>query len=184
MKIQEIKLSVFEVKSNTGLFKMEEVDAGPGRSRWIREGQGSQTREMHVLHVLTDDGVEGVCAIGDARYTRMRTEDLEQLRLLVIGEDPVDRERLYLKCKSATLGMFTMYGWHGAFDNCLWDIVGKAEGKSVSELIGKARESCPAYYNFGGGTPEAAGEDAVKAVEKGFNAVKDHFRGTGLENAP
>jgi L-alanine-DL-glutamate epimerase-like enolase superfamily enzyme len=49
--------------------------------------------------------------------------------------------------------MFTMYDWHWAFDICLWDIAGNAEGKSVSELIGKVRETCPAYsyYNFGAG---------------------------------
>jgi L-alanine-DL-glutamate epimerase-like enolase superfamily enzyme len=80
--------------------------------------------------------------------------------------------------------MFTLYGWHGGFDNCLWDIVGKSEGKSVSQLIGKKRESCPAYYNFGGGSKEAAAQDAVEAVERGFRAIKDHFRGTGPENKP
>jgi L-alanine-DL-glutamate epimerase-like enolase superfamily enzyme len=184
MKIQEISLSVFENQSNTGLFELVEVPAGEGRTRWVRQGHSSPTRELHVLHVRTDDGVEGVCTIGDARYTRMRTEDLEQLRLLAVGEDPTDRARLYSKCKAATRGMFTMYGWHGAFDNCLWDIVGKAEGKSVSELIGKARPACPAYYNYGGGTIEMAADDAVQAVAKGFTAVKDHFRGTGEENVP
>jgi L-alanine-DL-glutamate epimerase-like enolase superfamily enzyme len=184
MTIQEVSLSVFEVDSNTGLFTMEEAVAGTGRKRWTRQGRGQQTRELHVLHVLTDDGVEGVCTVGDARYTRMRTEDLEELRFLAVGEDPVDRERLYSKCKAATRGMFTLYGWHGAFDNCLWDIVGKSEGKSISQLIGKKRESCPAYYNFGGGSRESAAQDAVKAVGMGFRAVKDHFRGTGPENKP
>ena len=183
MKIQEVSLSVFETKSNTGLFEMQEADAGEGRSRWVRQGHSQPVRELHVLHVRTDDGIEGVCTIGDARYTRMRTEDLEQLRLLAVGEDPVDRERLYSKCRAATRGMFTLYGWHGTFDNCLWDIAGKAEGKSVSELIGWARKSCDAYYNFGGATKEAAAADAVMAVESGFKAVKDHFRGTGTENA-
>jgi len=184
MKIQEISLSVFETKSNTGLFQMREADAVEGRSRWVRQGHSKPIRELHVLHVRTDDGIEGVCTVGDARYTRMRTEDLEQLRLLVVGEDPVDRERLYSKCKAATRGMFTLTGWHGAFDNCLWDIVGKAEGKSVSELIGKVRTSCPAYYNLGGATQEDAAEDALQAVGMGFKAVKDHFRGTGPDNAP
>jgi L-alanine-DL-glutamate epimerase-like enolase superfamily enzyme len=184
MKITEITLSVFETKSNTGLFEMDTAPAGAGRSRWVRVRSQQQERELHVMHVTTDEGVEGVCTVGDARYTRMRTEDLEELRLLAIGEDPMERERLYSKCKAATRGMFTMYGWHGAFDNCLWDIAGKAEAKSVSELIGQARETCPAYYNFGGATKEASAEDAVKAVGMGFRAVKDHFRGTGEENIP
>lgn len=35
-----------------------------------------------MLHVRTDEGVEGVCRVGDARYTTMRKEELEQLRIL------------------------------------------------------------------------------------------------------
>jgi len=183
VKITEISLSVFETISNTGLFELQEVPAGGERKRWVRTAEGAPTRELHVLHVRTDQDLEGVCTVGDARYTRMRTEDLEQLRFLALGEDPQERERLYSKCKAATRGMFTMYGWHGAFDNCLWDIVGKVEGKSVSELIGRARQSCPAYYNYGGATKEASAEDASKAAEQGFIALKDHFRGTGEVNA-
>lgn len=184
MKITEVMLSVFETTSNTGLFDLVEAPAGGDRMRWVREAKGAPTREMHVLHVRTDEGIEGVCTVGDARYTRMRTEDLEELRVLAIGEDPRARERLYSKCKAASRGMFTMYGWHGAFDNCLWDIVGKAEGKSVSGLLGQARATCPAYYNFGGTTKEKAAENAALAVSMGFRAVKDHFRGTGEENVP
>jgi L-alanine-DL-glutamate epimerase-like enolase superfamily enzyme len=183
MKIEEITLSVFETKSNTGLFELHRVAVGGGRSRWVRKAASSPSRELHVLHVLTDDGVEGICTVGDARYTMMRTEDLEQLRILAIGEDPLERERLYGKCKAATRGMFTAYGWHGAFDNCLWDVAGKAEGKSVSELVGQGRLCCPAYYNFGGTSPETAAEDATRAVSTGFTAIKDHFHGTGEENA-
>lgn len=183
MKISEVILSVFETQSNTGLFELQEAPAGDDRTRWVRKGHSTPTRELHVLHVRTDEGIEGVCTVGDARYTTMRTEDLEQLRLLVVGEDPRERVRLYAKCKSATRGMFTMYGWHGAFDNCLWDIVGKAEEKSVSDLIGKARRSCPAYYNYGGSTKEEAAEDAVQARDQGFTGLKDHFRGSGEENA-
>ena len=182
MKITEITLSVFETQTNTGLFELHQEPAGPGRTWWRRKASSTPTRELHVLHVLTDEGLEGICTVGDARYTTMRTEDLEQLRLLVVGEDPTDNERLYEKCKSATRGMFTMYGWHGAFDNCLWDIKGKAEGKSVSQMIGQARTSCVAYYNYGGTTPEAAAENAKHAVGLGFQACKDHFRGTGEEN--
>jgi L-alanine-DL-glutamate epimerase-like enolase superfamily enzyme len=82
--------------------------------------------------------------------------------------------------------MFAKPGWFGAFDNCLWDIAGKVAGLPVSALIGRARTSCPAYYNIGGGSgPDAeriAVEDAQHAVEGGFPAVKDHFRDTADHN--
>jgi len=120
--------------------------------------------------------------VGDARYTTMRPEDLEQLRILTIGEDPFDRERLITKVQTATRGMFTMYGWFGAFDNCLWDIAGKVAGLPVYALLGRTRSSAPCYYNFGGPTKEAAAEDAIKAVNLGFPAVKDHFKQSANEN--
>jgi len=183
MKIRDIALSVFETASNTSLFTMEEAPAGDGRTRWRNRGHSTPTRELHVLHVRTESGLEGVCTVGDARYTRMRTEDLEQLRLLAIGEDASQRERLYAKCKAASRAMFTLYGWHGAFDNCLWDIAGKAAGVPVADLIGRTRDVCPAYYNYGGGTLQQSLEDAHRAIDQGFGVVKDHFRGTAAENA-
>lgn len=182
MKIERIELSVFETTTNTGLFELHEGTRPDGQRRWLRRGHSRPTRELHVLHVLTDDGIEGLCTVGDARYTTMRTEDLEQLRLLVVGEDPLERERLYNKCKAATRGLFTLVGWHGAFDNCLWDIAGKAAGLPVAELIGRVRDACPAYYNYGGSSVEAAIDDARQAMARGFSALKDHFSGPGPEN--
>ena len=64
--------------------------------------------EYHVLHADTDAGIEGVCTVGDARYTTMRTIDLEHLRHLVIGENPLDRNRLDSKLRAATRHIFTM----------------------------------------------------------------------------
>lgn len=181
LKIRALNVSVFELPANTARFQMEEVGQG-ARQRWVRRSAGAMNEQVHVLHVKTDEGVEGVCTVGDARYTTMRAEDLEQLRLLVVGEDPLERERLYQKLQAATRGMFTMPGWFGVFDNCLWDIAGKIAGLPVHGLLGRARSSCSAYYNFNSGDKEAAVADAQKAVSDGFCAVKDHFRGDADEN--
>lgn len=181
LKIRALNVSVFELPANTGRFQMEEVGQG-ARRRWVRRGAGQTTEQVHVLHVKTDEGIEGVCTVGDARYTTMRAEDLEQLRLLAVGEDPLERERLYQKLQAATRGMFTRPGWFGAFDNCLWDIVGKKTGQPVHGLLGRVRGHCPAYYNFGSGDKETAVAGAKKAVAEGFIAVKDHFSGDADEN--
>ena len=183
MKISAIDLSVFQLPGNTSRFDLVEETYG-SRRRWVRKHHSETQEESHVLHVLTDEGIEGVCTVGDARYTTMRREDLERLRILAIGESPFDRERLNAKLQAATRGMFARPGWFGSFDNCLWDIAGKASGQPVYALIGRARESCPAYYNYGGSTIEAAVEDALQAAEMGFPALKDHFRGPGLANIP
>ena len=143
-------------------------------------GQGPG--QVHVMHVLTDEGVEGVCTVGDARYTTIRTEDLEQLRILALGADPCDRERLNSKLQAATRTMFAKPGWFGTFDNCLWDIAGKVGNQPLYALIGRARSQCPAYYNFGGESLAACIADAHQAVGRGFPAVKDHFRERATEN--
>jgi len=181
MKIEEITLSIFELPGNTATFNLYEESHGADR-RWLPTDQKSIPEEIHLLHVRTDDGVEGICTVGDARYTTMRKEELAQLRLLTIGENPLDRERLNAKLNTATRTMFSRPGWFGAFDNCLWDIAGKVAGLPVYALLGRARDRCPAYYNFGGATIEAAIEDARSAIDRGFPAVKDHFRGTATEN--
>ena len=185
MKIESIGLSVFEATSNTGRFDAEEEVRG-GHRRWRRVGHSQVPGHLHVLHVRTDEGIEGICTVGDARHTTMRLGDLEQLRVLAVGEHAFDRERLFSKLHTATRGMFAKQGWYGAFDNCLWDIAGKAAGLPVYALLGRARESCPAYYNIAG----SRGADAIrlavessrKALEMGFVAVKDHFQDTPRGN--
>ena len=180
--IDSITLSVFELPGNTSRFNLRETTSRGADRRWLPVGQQRASEAIHVLHVATDAGIEGVCTVGDARYTTLRPDELEQLRLLALGEDALDRTRLFYKLHAATRSMFSKPGWFGAFDNCLWDIAGQAAGLPVAALIGKARASCPAYYNVGGPNLAAQLEDAQAAVAAGFPAVKDHFRGVAAEN--
>ena len=181
MKIVAVKLSVFEQAGEMNRFNLAELEVGAWR-RWTHTERSQAPGVIHVMHALTDDGIEGMCTVGDARYRKMLRSDLEHLRNLAIGEDPLDRERLNSKLNSATRGMFTRPGWFGAFDNCLWDILGKTVGMPVCRLLGRARVKAPAYYNYGGNSIEAAVEDANRALAKGFPALKDHFSHRGREN--
>ena len=185
MKIESISLSVLEVQSNTNRFDLRQAGTGL-RRRWLRQYATSAVGEIHLLHVLTDEGIEGVCTVGDARYTTMRPDELEQLRMMAVGHDPLDREYLFAKLHKATRSMFSKPGWFGAFDNCLWDIAGKAANMPVYALMGRARPSCPAYYNIGGIMDEqawiVAERDIEKALDAGFGALKDHFQDTAARN--
>ena len=176
MRITGINVSVFELPRETRLMRL--VEEGPAADRrWKGRPAGGGSRgPFHVLHVMTDEGIEGTCTVGDVRYTVMPREALDQLRLLAVGADPLERQHLYGKTRAATRSMFVPTGWSGAFDNCLWDIAGKAAGLPVFRLIGQARESGPAYYNIRGDTVESVVDDSLAAVEAGFSAVKDHFR--------
>jgi L-alanine-DL-glutamate epimerase-like enolase superfamily enzyme len=181
MHITEISLTVLQLPGNTSLFSLEESGIGVDRY-WIPRSQGSADDHIHLLRVQTDDGIEGICTVGDARYTQLRRVELEQLRLLCIGENPFDRERLAEKLAAATRGMFSRPGWWGSFDNCLWDIAGKAAGLPVYALLGRARETAPAYYNNRGDDLDRMVEDTQHAVALGFPGVKDHFRRDAKEN--
>lgn len=181
MKITDIHLSIFELPGNTTRFDLQ-AQFSSGGQRWTPTRQQAQPDHLHILQVETDEDITGLCTVGDARYTTMRADEVEQLRILTIGADPFDRELLNAKLNAATRSMFTRPGWFGAFDNCLWDIAGKVSGLPVYALLGRARERCPAYYNIGGNTKEACAADAAQAVEMGFPAVKDHFRGRADEN--
>lgn len=181
MKITDIHLSVFEISAVTRRFRLKET-GGPGALAWKPVFEPRGREQIHVLHVLTDEGVEGICTVGDARYTRMDPENLEQLRLLALGEDAVDRERLHRKIAGATRQVFAPPGWAGGFDNCLWDIAGKAAGLPVYRLMGAPRSEVQAYYNFFGDTLEAVLADAEKGLSLGFSALKDHFAGDGPAN--
>ena len=176
MKITAIKLSVFELPATTPLFDLEQVPYGH-RTRWQARGHRRAEAPIHVLHVLTDEGLEGICTVGDARYQTMRREELEALRIMAVGQDPLDREQLDDKLRWATRSLFSRPGWHGAFDNCLWDIAGQAASLPVCALIGRTRPRCRAYYNFPSGSLDAALEGTDQALASGFVALKDHWSG-------
>ncbi len=68
------------------------------------------------MHVLTEDGLEGVCTVGDVRYRVMTERELAQLRELVAGEDAADREGLDAKLHRAARFAFTRPGWGAEWD--------------------------------------------------------------------
>ena len=130
---------------------------------------------VQVIQVITDSDIQGICTVGDWQYTEMKLSDLDHLRTLVIGENPLDRERIYSKLTAATRLTFSENGWFGGFDNCLWDIEGKLSGLPVAQLIGDAQNRWQAYYNSHGSTPEDIIRSGEKALEDGYTALKDHL---------
>jgi L-alanine-DL-glutamate epimerase-like enolase superfamily enzyme len=173
MKIESIEISVFEFPMYPPTFSVVDGGSTP-ETRWRRvflEDRGGDV-PVQVIRVITDEGVEGICTVGDWQYTEMSWQRLAQLRALVIGEDPLDRERLWSKLSA--VARFFEPAWFGGFDNCLWDIAGKVAGVPVAKLLGDARPHARAYFNTAGGTPAALIEDGAKALEAGFDVLKDH----------
>ena len=183
MKIKSLKLSILESSVPDRIFGLHNVP-GMARMRWTHDVAETRQGYVQVLHVETDEGVEGVCTThptGDLSGSTLRA-NLDQMRALVIGENPLDRERIYQKLHQGTRWVYREPGWAGALDNCLWDIAGKAAGLPVYHLMGRVRDQIPCYLNIRGETAEEAAADARKAVDNGFPATKDHFYHDVAEN--
>ena len=181
MKITDIKISVFEIHDNTPYFKLRK-----NNNSWEKYNFKKTQGYINVMHVLTDSEFEGICTVGDARYTTMPENALSYLKYLTIGEDPTQREYLFDMLSKSTRNIFLPPGWFGTFDNCLWDIEGKINSRSVASLISNDNEPARAYYNYrGSGSKKSINDsidDAKLAIDKGFIALKDHFTGNVNQN--
>ncbi len=182
MQIESIRLSVLDVPGQTSLFSLVRTREGD-RFYWRQQPRGPAEAEIHVLHVRTTEGVEGVCTVGDARYSTLQPRELEQMRLLAVGEDALDRSGLRERLHHATRFAFVAPGWFGALDNCLWDIAGKVAGQPVCDLIGRQRQQAEAYYNIRSHDLDTSLADADHAQAEGFRALKDHYAQPWARNA-
>ena len=179
MRITDIKISEFSISDNTPFFKLKNKN-GSWEKYDIKKSLGS----IHVMHVYTDEGLEGICTVGDARYTTITETALTYLKYLTIGEDPTKIEYLFDMLSKATRNIFLPPGWFGTFDNCLWDIQGKINSKSVAALITEKPSIVKSYYNYRGvgNDIKLSVEDTELAIEKGFTVLKDHFIGNVKQN--
>lgn len=135
----------------------------------------SGSSQLGLVTLATDQGVEGHAFLGSA----MRSAELDAVSLIrslkpmVVGEDPLDRERLYARLwrrhRSTTLRCI------GAVDVALWDIAGKVADLPLYKLLGASRRSIPAYASSPRlGAVEAYVEQALEVKAQGFAAYKIH----------
>ena len=133
-------------------------------------------RQNHFIQVITDEGIQARC------LSEMTPAQVEMLRQKVLGEDPLQRERLF---QMLHLTRHVRPGWFGPFDNCLWDIAGQVAGLPVHALIGRVRERFPAYLTRGRRELEGYLDDIEEARElSGIQAYKFHSYRTGKEDLP
>ena len=181
MKITNVTVHLLKASGASRLFDLVLLP-GMRRDRWKHDLASTESGVMPVMRVETDEGIVGVCTADAGAASDLTSASLEQLRFLVVGKDPMDRERLYQALHTGTRWLYQPPGWLGSFDNCLWDILGKAAGLPVYSLIGRVRDRSPVYMNIRGETKEEAADDARKAVAEGFPAIKDHFYHSVYEN--
>ncbi|HLH32760.1 MAG TPA: mandelate racemase/muconate lactonizing enzyme family protein [Terriglobia bacterium] len=143
---------------------------------------------MGLVRVSTDAGITGYsdmetsapvakAAVEAPSWSEPGMECFEGLASLIIGENPLEPERLWYKMYRGSI----YYGRRGvviqaisAIDIALWDIMGKFYGQPVSILLG-ARwcERVRAYAStLFRPTPEAMAEAARRYIGEGFTAIK------------
>jgi L-alanine-DL-glutamate epimerase-like enolase superfamily enzyme len=143
---------------------------------------------MGLVRVATDNGLVGYsdietsatvakAAIDAPRWSEPGMECFDGLASLVLGENPLETERLWYKMWRGSV----YYGRRGvaiqaisAIDIALWDICGKFYGQPVSTLLGARHcERVRAYAStLFRPTPADMREAARRYIDQGFTAVK------------
>jgi D-arabinonate dehydratase len=130
---------------------------------------------LGLVHIETDAGLTGTGLGGTGSIGRAI---IDQLKPLLIGEDPIDVERLWHKMWVPKLigrrGLTTRV--ISAIDIGLWDLRAKAAGMPLYKLLGGYRDRVPAYiaggyYVEGKGLVELA-DEVSEYVSWGARAVK------------
>lgn len=148
------------------------MQAGPPpHTGWSASGKSALAGSRNWLFVTvhTDAGLVGT---GEGSgWPRVVAAAVEDLRHLLLGEDPAQIERLTQKLRVATMGHGQLgvvgMGALAAIDTALWDIKGQALGTTVADLLGGVTRSRIPYY-----THAANVETAMAAVARGVRAMK------------
>lgn len=144
---------------------------------------------MGIVKVTTDSGLVGYSDMETAAPVAKACVDtpkwsndegmefMDGLRSLLVGQNPLEVERLWYRMYRGTI----YFGRRGAalqaisaIDIALWDICGKAYGQPIHVLLGgKWRDKVRAYGStLFRPTPEAMREAAQVYLDQGFTAVK------------
>lgn len=180
MKISAIQLYVLEAadQRRRSALKLNQV-ANLRRIQYTHTGIPSdQPLRQNFIEVVTDTGISGRCT------TAMLPHQVEILRNQVLGEDVRRRERIYQMLHKGTRWLYQPPGWFGDFDNCLWDILGKAAGLPVYALLGRVRDRFPVYLTSGDGGVDDYLHHIEQGKTFGINAYKFHTYKGGEADIP
>lgn len=133
-----------------------------------------------VVVLRTDEGLEGVGTVGVGNGSALYILE-HSLKPIVIGANPFDVELLWEQMFRSTI----YFGRKGtaleaisAVDIALWDLMGKATGQPVYNLLGgRTRETIRVYASrlYANENLDRLATEARGFVEQGFTALKQRF---------
>jgi L-alanine-DL-glutamate epimerase-like enolase superfamily enzyme len=161
------------------------LDAGKNYADRSETGEWRGPRYFCLLKVITDDGLIGWSDIETQPQVGAAYLDhpsggvvgFESLRSALLGEDPLERERLWQKMYRYQ----AYFGRQGAgmhmisgVDIALWDIAGKAFHQPVAKLLGA--QYCDRVKAYASTLFRPTPDEMKRAVEgylgQGFQAIK------------
>jgi D-galactarolactone cycloisomerase len=133
---------------------------------WI-PGYPQTHNRFTLIKITTDEGIEGYSAGTAMGVERQGLGDL--LGGYLIGADPTDIGRIQSLLKQAGF-----LGWRNFWiEPACWDIMGKAQGKPVYELLGGTARPIEVYCSFGElHEPGRRVEELLAMKERGFKTFK------------
>ncbi len=174
--------------------KIADVRVRSVRSSIYRPFTNSLGRALHgeweasIVEVVADDGTVGAFGTDIGGRSRGMVTDmiLNQLKPLVVGEDPMNYERVWRKMFGGD------GGWRPPFtkgeivraislvDTAIWDLMGKSLDTPVYKLLGGYRDEVPCYASGGhyislDSHSQEMGyieTEMARYMEMGFKAVK------------
>lgn len=142
------------------------------------------TQDTLIIRIHTDEGITGVGEIDSVPLVAKAAVDAPAshaiatgLRSLLIGENPIEVEKLWDKMYRGSI----YFGRTGpaihaisGIDMALWDIIGKTMNRPVSEMLGGTfRHQIKAYASaLMPETSKEAGMMAEKYAKQGYSAMK------------
>ncbi|MBI1354340.1 MAG: hypothetical protein GC160_08335 [Acidobacteria bacterium] len=189
LKITKVEPVILRSPAAPGRSEDEFVSMTPlggmttGKGLWNRLERGETVRQggyqqTVLVKITTDQGIVGwgeSHAVMTPRAVATILTDL--FAPILIGEDARRIEPIWEKMYSTQrlrgygTGYFTRA--MAGVDIALWDIVGKASGLPVYQLLGgKFRDSIPTYQGVGGGPPEEVAEKVRELLEIGYTVQK------------
>ena len=141
--------------------KIEKVDTFLW-SRWL------------LVKIHSEDGYIGVGEGGVHGWQRPTKTMIEVMSDYLVGQNPslIEHHYQYLYRSSHFMGS-VVQGALSAIDIALWDMKGKRLGVPIYDLMGgKTRDRVRCYMHVGGDTGQELAEDALRAKQQGFTAVR------------
>lgn len=127
-----------------------------------------------LVRVYTDEGIVGTGEAGLWAHHKLVYEALNDLSAYYVGKDPTRMEHHYqVVTRDTHFTGAVLQAAVSAMDIAMWDILGKAVGKPVYQLLGgKLRDKVRVFAGVTGTSPERCAESAAQWVEKGYTSLR------------